>query len=105
MREHWARKAKRVKLQRSAAHLAMLEGAGLARQVVFKGGERPLTIRLVRVAPRNLDSDNLARSFKAVRDGIADWLGIDDGSPLLTWIYDQRRGNVKQYAAEVEVYA
>jgi hypothetical protein len=103
--EHWANRARRVKSQRSVARLTMLESEGLARQSVFNGGERPLTIRLVRVAPRRLDSDNLARSFKAVRDGIADWLGIDDGSPLLTWVYDQRRGNVKEYFAEVEVYA
>ncbi len=105
MREHWAKKAKRAKLHRLSSRMAMLNSAGPAAHSVFEGGQRPLTIRLVRVAPRKLDSDNLTRSFKATRDGIADWLGIDDGSELVTWIYDQRRGNVKQYAAEVEVYA
>ncbi len=26
-----------------------------------------------------------------VRDGVADFLGMDDGSPLLEWKYDQRK--------------
>jgi hypothetical protein len=35
--------------------------------------------------PALLDSDNLANALKPVRDEIAAWLGIDDGSPLLRW--------------------
>ena len=65
--------------------------------------ELPAVITITRVAPRALDSDNLAISAKSVRDGIADWLGVDDGDKRLTWRYEQRRGRPKEYAAEVAV--
>jgi hypothetical protein len=64
-----------------------------------------LTITLTRIGVRNLDADNLANSFKHVQDGIADALGIDDGDPLLTWRYGQRRGKPKEYAVEVALEA
>ena len=65
----------------------------------------PCTIVLTRVAPRALDGDNLQSGFKAVRDGVADWLGVDDGSRLVEWEYRQRAGGVKQYSVEIEVIA
>lgn len=34
----------------------------------------PVQVRLVRVASRRLDSDNLAGAFKSIRDEIARWL-------------------------------
>jgi P2-related tail formation protein len=52
-----------------------------------------------------LDGDNLQSGFKAVRDGVADWLGIDDGSQLVEWEYRQRPGTVKTYKVEIEVIA
>jgi hypothetical protein len=58
-------------------------------------------IRIVRVAPGKLDDDNLSGSQKAVRDGIADGIGIDDGDGRITWQYDQRRGAPKEYAVEI----
>ena len=48
-----------------------------------------------------LDDDNLASGFKSTRDGVADWLGIDDGSKRLTWVYKQVKGPPKTYEAEV----
>lgn len=50
-----------------------------------------LTITLTRLGPVPLDSDNLAYSFKAVRDAIAKWLGIDDNDQRLTWDYRQEK--------------
>ena len=44
---------------------------------------------LVRRAPRSLDGDNLQRAFKAVRDGVADALEMDDGDSKISWAYDQ----------------
>jgi hypothetical protein len=89
-REHWSVRRKRVKSHRSAAHYAASVVGGDPAKV----RERvPLVVRLVRVGPRKLDSDNLSSACKAVRDGIADWLGIDDGrDDLVTWEYDQERG-------------
>ena len=50
-----------------------------------------------------MDSDNLAISQKGVRDGVADWLGVDDGDQGIQWVYEQRAGGPKVYAIEVEV--
>jgi hypothetical protein len=97
-RGHWSGKARRVAQHRNTARLMMAVEAG--RSPV---GSVPLQITLTRIAPRVLDDDNLASGFKATRDGVADWLGIDDGSKLLRWVYAQRRGAPGQYAAEVVV--
>jgi hypothetical protein len=50
-----------------------------------------------------LDGDNLQSGFKAVRDGVADWLGVDDGNGLVDWQYVQRSGKAGEYAVEIEV--
>lgn len=59
------------------------------------------TVRIVRVAPRGLDDDNLSRAAKAVRDAVAEWLGVDDRYPGVSWIYAQRRA--KAYAVEIDI--
>lgn len=85
-RDHWARKARRAKQQRTMA-------SWLVRGFWFldksKKPTMPLVITLTRLGARTLDSDNLAGSFKAVRDGIADALGVNDGSKDLDWRYRQ----------------
>lgn len=63
----------------------------------------PVTVTLTRIAPRRMDGDNLQRACKAVRDGVADWLGIDDGSESITWRYGQEKGKPRQYGVRVEV--
>ena len=60
-------------------------------------------MRLTRIGPRRLDSDNLAAALKHVRDGVADALGMDDGDPRLVWLYGQRRGKPGEYAVLVEI--
>jgi crossover junction endodeoxyribonuclease RusA len=94
-REHWRTVAKRKATHR----LQSLVALQMTRAVVWP----PCTITLTRIAPRDLDDDNLASGFKAFRDGVADWLGIDDGDNRLTWRYAQRRGKPKEYAAEVKI--
>jgi len=97
MREHWAKKAARVKAQRTAAYTMLLT---IKRPALWP----PLVITLTRIAPRTLDrDDNLNISMKAVRDGVADWLAIDDGSDLLTWRYAQRKGLPKEHAVQIDV--
>jgi hypothetical protein len=82
VREHWTAKAKRTKSQRDAA-----------MKLCPKWTHGPLlVVTLTRTAPRELDSDNLASALKATRDGIAARLRIDDGSPLVDWRYQQRKG-------------
>jgi hypothetical protein len=64
----------------------------------------PVTVKMVRIAPRKLDEgDNLSGGFKHVRDGIADWLGVDDGGKDVTWVYEQRKGKPRQYAIEISL--
>ena len=59
-------------------------------------------IGLVRVAPRRLDDDNLAAACKALRDGIAEALGVDDGSPTLRWSYGQEQGRPSAVRVTIE---
>ena len=92
-REHWAPKAKRARVQRETARLSTLAMAPYPRP--------PLTITLTRLGKRTLDTDNLARSFKAIRDGIAEALGIDDGDPRLDWQYGQEIA--KKYSVRVDI--
>lgn len=49
-------------------------------------------VAITRVAPRTLDSDNLESSLKALRDGIAKGLGIDDRDALVRYVPDQVKG-------------
>jgi hypothetical protein len=98
-RGHWSKGAKRAKEQRGVAMLACV---GLVRNIVDKpiGAAR---VTITRISPRSLDGDNLQRSAKATRDGIADALGIDDGDARLEWRYAQRRGLRGEYAVEIVI--
>ena len=93
-RDHWRKASARKKLHRACAHSMLLRHP-------LPATDGKVTITMTRIAPRTLDDDNLASGFKATRDGIADWLGIDDGSKRLRWVCEQRKG--KQYGAEVAV--
>lgn len=95
-RGHWSKRANRAKQQRGLVKLM------LGRYLV-KPSERPLHVVLTRIAPRMLDDDNLRGALKATRDGIADWLGIDDGSDAVLWGYAQVKGAPRTYGVRVEV--
>lgn len=110
LREHHHAKARRVKSQREIARLWTKARAGL----VLAKLELPLTLVLVRVAPRELDSDNLASSLKAVRDGITEELRVSmpksqrprDDRDQLTWHYGQRKPRKgEREGVEVRLYA
>jgi len=98
VREHWAVRSKRTREHRSTACLMV---SPHRRSILSLG--TPITVTLTRIAPRDLDDDNLARGFKAVRDGVADALGMDDRDRRLKWAYAQDRGGAGEYAAWVEV--
>ena len=91
-RGHWAPRAARAKQHRQLTHWTLLTNS---RPTL------PCTVTLTRIAPRGLDGDNLQASFKATRDGVADWLDVDDRDPRVVWRYAQRRGECKQYAVEI----
>ncbi len=97
LREHWARKAKRTKAQRGAAAMVL--------RCASRPPALPVVVTLTRVAPRRLDDDNLRSGFKAVRDGVADWLGCDDCDPGVEWRYEDVRGAVREYGVRITVEA
>lgn len=84
LRGHWSKRARRAKAQREAVHWSM------HRHQPPGIDHAPITIRIERCGRGKLDDDNLAAGAKAVRDGVADWLDIDDGSQALRWVYEQR---------------
>ena len=102
LRENWHVKAKRVRMQRQVTRVTVGQHQKDWRDDL-PGATYVIT--LTRIAPRPLDTDNLARSFKAIRDGIADALGIDDGSKRLTWSYAQEKGPPKRYAVRIQIEA
>lgn len=66
--------------------------------------EFPVVVRLTRVGPKALDDDNLANGFKAVRDGIAAALGVDDGDVAkIRFEYDQYAVRKHAYEVWIEV--
>ena len=89
-REHWRARAKRNKSERNVAFWYCYDAAGAAGPILNR--QPPLQITLTRIGPTNgLDDDNLCGSLKSVRDGVADWLGVQDNDKRLTWAYEQRR--------------
>lgn len=89
-REHWASRARRVKAQRAAVTLALRCQRVDVRELQAAPHIRVLLVR----TGRRLDDDNLRGAMKAVRDAVAAWVGIDDGSDRWEWCYDQRPGKV-----------
>lgn len=82
-REHWAKKASRGKRERAQALLVL--GAR-------KPPRPPCLVTIIRCAPTLVrDSDNLTAMGKFVRDACAEWMGIDDGDPGVTWVIEQKR--------------
>lgn len=100
-REHWRRRAKRVKAERNI--VAAYSPLPHVWRALAAEAER-FTITLTRIAPRTLDDDNLVGRMKATRDEVARLLGIDDGSPRLTWLYRQTKGEAHQHAVTVHVW-
>lgn len=99
--EHWTKKHKRKKEQQAIIKLFWNDEA---KQI-----KPPAKIKLIRIAPRSLDLDNLVASFKHATDAIADLIkpgylaGRADGEGDLHFKYDQKKGKPKEYALEIEI--
>jgi hypothetical protein len=96
-RQHWRVVARRAREQRALTH-AILTMAQKQWTLIFS---RHAKVTLTRIAKRKMDSDGLAASFKAVRDGVADVFGIDDGSDYFEWHYEQKIE--KYYGVEIRI--
>ncbi len=100
--EHWSSKSKRHKLQKKRIKFLLLQN----RPDI----EFPCLIRLSRIAPRLLDSDdNLPMSLKYIKDYIADQLipglapGRADDDKRMKWEYSQEKGKVREYAVMIQI--
>lgn len=92
-RMHWRVRAKTAKAER--------EQAALMCRARLIAPSFPCVVTLTRIGPRQLDDDNVATAFKATRDGIADWLQVDDGdTSKVRWEYGQEKGS---YAIRVQI--
>lgn len=103
-REHWAVKAKRVKSQRTAIGIYWRQIRNTIRAQISGAVDLTgLDVTLTRLAPRELDDDNLSGSFKAIRDQIASELCLDDRDKRIKFRYDQRKQ--PEYGVEVRFEA
>lgn len=84
VRWHWRKHMTVAKKQRTNAYFHCLSGGSRPKRF-------PCVVELVRFG-RRLDDDNLQRSLKHVRDGVADFLGMDDRDKRIMWKYDQQNG-------------
>lgn len=81
---------RRAKAERGGVLTAFRALIGIVPPTVPLG--YALNVRMTRLGGRKLDDDNLLGAFKAVRDGVADWFGVDDGDPVWTWDTTQLPG-------------
>jgi len=101
--EHYITKSKRHQTQKF--HIwAVLHEKQLDIQL-------PCQIKLTRIAPRKLDShDNLPISMKWIVDEISEYIfpgkaaGRADDMDEVKFIYDQEKGDPKQYAVKITIY-
>jgi hypothetical protein len=95
-REHWTKKAARNKKERLAVAAYFQTMPSL-----FRTSTDGIVVSFTRYGKRDLDDDNLAGSFKAIRDEVAKQLNRDDGPKSgIVWQYAQERGD---YAIRIEV--
>ncbi len=62
----------------------------------------PVKVAIIRYSPRQYDFDNYVGACKYVRDQIAEWMGVDDGSDKYEWVYEQRKGTIPFVRIEIE---
>lgn len=102
-RDGWRAKAKRAHEQRRVTHMATRAQIKVRERWEWLLSEEvpSLTVTITRLGRRELDSDNLARACKAVRDGVADALGVKDNDPHITWRPEQLKG--RAYGVEIRI--
>lgn len=100
--EHWSKSHKRHKTQKKQIAWWWL--------TLEDKPQLPCCVKLTRIAPRALDShDNLPTALKWIADAIAAKLvpnkqaGRADDSKEITWSYDQKKGQPKEYAVLIEI--
>lgn len=97
-------KAARRKKERESARLCTLVAFGRCTPpILLPTGTWIPAVTIVRLSAGVLDSDAAPAALKSVRDGIADALGINDGSDAVTWKYDQKKCKRGAFGVEVTI--
>lgn len=87
---HWGARARAAKPQRQGTQLALAKHRRTLQAELAAAG---LVVRVVRIAPRELDGhDNVGMALKAVSDGVADALGVNDRDERLVLQPDGEKG-------------
>jgi len=99
LHDHWSKKNNRRLFQQNlVAQKWYTEGVDV---------KRPVHITLIRMAPRELDYDNLVTAFKAIRDRVAALIipglkpGRADNKKGITFEYGQEKN--KQYLVKIKI--
>lgn len=100
---HHMVRARRAKDQRMVTGMACFGLLRAYRVALSRHAEGigVVLVSITRAGPRRLDTDNLAASAKACRDGVADALGVDDADPRVQWRYAQARS--EHHGVRIEV--
>lgn len=77
--------------------------AALRKASVHPADLVPVDVLLTRLSAGHMDDDGLAASQKGVRDGIAEALGVDNGSRLIRFRYVQERAKRGVFGVRVEI--
>lgn len=100
--EHWTKKHARHTRQKTAIRMCLINK--IVPEML------PCTIIFTRIAPRKLDKDeNLPMAFKNIKDYVCDLLipgkqmGRADSDERIQVKYDQKKGEVGEYAIEIEI--
>ena len=96
---------------RAKKHTRLVREQRAVTRIVLSAKERccpslPCVIRLTRISPRELDrEDNLPMSLKSVRDGVCDWLGVDDRTRDIEWRYEQKKPTLPRvHQLRIDIY-
>lgn len=92
----------KTKAQRENVKLFLRQLRAVPR--VVNGQPNRYEVKLVRISAGELDDDNLRGSLKAVRDEVAEWIGLDDRDPLIVWKYGQEKAKQGTCGVRVEVH-
>ena len=94
--EHWRVVAKRTKAQKATVDMVL-------RSLIATPLRPPVEVVITRTAPGRLDDDNLQGAGKHVRDAVAKWIGIDDGSRDFRCRVEQASAGRGVYAVTIRI--
>jgi hypothetical protein len=96
-RAHWGTKKRIAKHERIMVRDAL--------KLKFAQPRLPLVVTLIRCSTGWPDSDQAVTSMKHVRDGVADFIGVDDGDNRITWNVERRRVPRREQGTVIRIEA